>query len=158
MSASTALLSRYPPLAHRCTPFKNENYSRYLRGRDRFIPVPRMCLSLNRLTQSLSLSLSLCVNPRTHYVRTLLTRAFGSMPIFSFSAGAHRRFIFRTENLWVDKTTVVLGPGDLLVMGGTTQKTHVHEVPIPDDNDAEKFWGDRINWTVRAFEKEMPST
>ena len=78
------------------------------------------------------------------------------MPIFSFSAGAHRRFIFRRKGVWEDKTVVVLGPGDLLLMGGTTQKTHLHMVPKPKNGvDAERNRGDRISWTVRAFKKEQ---
>ena len=68
-------------------------------------------------------------------------------PIFSVSWGGSRRFLLRSKHsdemkeLWLDD-------GDLLVMGGTTQKTHKHEVPKHRLTDART--SNRINWTIRA--------
>ena len=47
--------------------------------------------------------------------------------------------------------TVVLGDGDLLVMGGDLQTTHVHEVMKARSKEASEQHGRRINITVRSF-------
>ena len=60
-------------------------------------------------------------------------------PIFSFSWGAQRRFILKAKanadgsplNPGALKLELVVGDGDLLVMGGATQETHRHLVPPP---------------------------
>lgn len=71
-------------------------------------------------------------------------------PIFSLSWGGTRRFLFRWRGDKKQKTELLLKDGDLLVMGGTCQKTHYHEVPkLRKTMDAPTT--DRINWTVRAF-------
>jgi alkylated DNA repair dioxygenase AlkB len=70
-----------------------------------------------------------------------------TFPIFSVSWGGSRRFLLRSKSsneikeFWLDD-------GDLLVMGGTTQKTHKHEVPKHRQKDAST--SNRINWTIRA--------
>ena len=70
-----------------------------------------------------------------------------AFPIFSVSWGGSRRFLLRSKSskdikeLWLDD-------GDLLVMGGTTQKTHKHEVPKHRLKDGST--SNRINWTIRA--------
>ena len=91
------------------------------------------------------------------------------VPIISLSWGGPRRFLFRVKPGYLPtssdppkksitpsmtakeaKTELILRDGDLLVMGGTCQKTHKHEVPklrktmdLPTSR--------RINWTIRAF-------
>lgn len=72
-------------------------------------------------------------------------------PIFSLSWGGTRRFLFRARE-GKAVTELWLKDGDLLVMGGTCQTTHMHEVPLwrktmdpPTSN--------RINYTIRAFRK-----
>jgi len=85
------------------------------------------------------------------------------IPIFSLSWGGPRRFLFRAKSAYLSgtaqpspitataaKVELLLRDGDLLVMGGTCQKTHKHEVPklrktmdLPTSR--------RINWTIRAF-------
>lgn len=72
-------------------------------------------------------------------------------PIFSLSWGGTRRFLFRSKDP-NDKsiTELYLENGDLLIMGGTSQETHKHEVPkvrITKD----PISSDRINWTIRSF-------
>ena len=85
------------------------------------------------------------------------------IPIFSLSWGGPRRFLFRPKPAYLPdspqpspmkatgaKVELVLRDGDLLVMGGTCQKTHKHEVPkLRKTMDLPT--GRRINWTVRAF-------
>jgi len=73
------------------------------------------------------------------------------VPIFSLSWGGTRRFLFRAKGGdSKQKTELYLEDGDLLVMGGTCQQTHHHEVPkvrkTMDPPTAR-----RINFTVRAF-------
>ena len=104
-------------------------------------------------------------------------------PILSLSWGGTRRFLFRRkqppppskqkedhnkkggnattkhgkrENNEEAVVELWLEDGDLLVMGGTCQKTHKHEVPKwrptkdpPTSN--------RINWTLRAFRSSSSS-
>mmetsp|Transcript_54397 Transcript_54397/g.69923 ORF Transcript_54397/g.69923 Transcript_54397/m.69923 type:complete len:264 (+) Transcript_54397:18-809(+) len=79
------------------------------------------------------------------------------VPIFSLTWGGTRRFTFhpRSEksDLSISKTNEFwLHDGDLVIMGGTTQQTHKHEIPkfrITKDEKTSK----RINWTIRAFLK-----
>lgn len=74
-------------------------------------------------------------------------------PIFSLSWGGTRRFLLR-ERQTKKKTELWLEDGDLLVMGGTCQETHQHEVPkrrVTMDPPT----SDRINWTIRAFRSDL---
>jgi len=79
-------------------------------------------------------------------------------PIFSLSWGGTRRFLLRKKatangsDSQKDKGSDKiewLEDGDLLVMCGTTQETHKHEVPKVRVKDP--LMSRRINWTVRAF-------
>lgn len=71
-------------------------------------------------------------------------------PIFSLSWGGTRRFLFRARAKDGSKTDLLLKNGDLLIMGGTCQQTHRHEVPkLRKTMDPPT--SDRINWTIRAF-------
>ena len=79
-------------------------------------------------------------------------------PIWSLSWGGTRRFLFRRKE---SKKQPAIGPpekaveiwledGDLLIMGGTCQLTHKHEVPkVRVTRDPPT--SNRINWTIRAF-------
>ena len=71
-------------------------------------------------------------------------------PIFSLSWGGTRRFLLRSRANKKEKTEVWLADGDLLVMGGTCQRTHQHEVP-KFRKTMDPPTSDRINWTIRAF-------
>lgn len=74
-------------------------------------------------------------------------------PIFSLSWGGPRRFIFRAKPGAVAKQQILeflLEDGDLLVMGGSCQATHKHEVP-PVRKTKDLNVSNRINWTIRAF-------
>jgi alkylated DNA repair dioxygenase AlkB len=75
-------------------------------------------------------------------------------PIFSLSWGMCRRFKLtsrdKSKSSSVKSLCIDLDDGDLLVMGGTCQKTHKHEVPpIPKKEQA--ISGSRINFTCRCF-------
>ena len=73
-------------------------------------------------------------------------------PIFSLSWGGTRRFLFRSKADSKDKVEIYLRDGDLLIMGGTCQDTHKHEVPkIRKTKDPPA--GRRLNYTIRAVEK-----
>jgi len=73
-------------------------------------------------------------------------------PIFSLSWGGPRRFVLKPKkNVVGIARDFVLRDGDLLVMGGTTQKTHKHEVPKWRKTKDHFLPGKRINWTLRAF-------
>lgn len=77
------------------------------------------------------------------------------MPIFSLSWGGTRRFLFRPKpsasSSKGEKAELWLEDGDLLVMGGTCQQTHKHEVPnLRKTMDPPT--SNRINWTIRAFQ------
>lgn len=64
-------------------------------------------------------------------------------PIASLSLGAERDFQFRC-NADKSRMTIVLGNGDLLVMGGTSQETYKHKLP-----KRAKVAEERINLTFR---------
>ena len=71
-------------------------------------------------------------------------------PIISLTWGGTRRFVLKPRDKSLKKVEIYLDDGDLLLMGGTCQKTHRHEVPKPRSTmDPET--SDRINWTIRAF-------
>ena len=76
-------------------------------------------------------------------------------PIWSLSWGGTRRFLFRRrtskKNPSPEKVIELwLEDGDLLLMGGTCQLTHKHEVPnLRKTKDPPT--SNRINWTIRAF-------
>ena len=86
------------------------------------------------------------------------------LPIFSLSWGGPRRFVFyrrQRENQQQTNTNtsskgdkqkveLLLEDGDLLVMGGTCQDTHKHEVPKVRVT-LDPLTSRRINWTVRSF-------
>ena len=75
-------------------------------------------------------------------------------PIFSLSWGSPQRFLVRARENHQDMKEVLLEDGDLLVVVGTCQQTHKHEVPkvrVTMDPVATE----RINWTIRAF-REKP--
>lgn len=78
-------------------------------------------------------------------------------PIFSLSWGGPRRCLFRTKENRREVTEVLLQDGDLLLMGGTCQQTHEHEVPkvrfTVDPPAAE-----RIDWTIRALRSQLGSS
>jgi alkylated DNA repair dioxygenase AlkB len=76
-------------------------------------------------------------------------------PIFALSWGGPRRFLLRPRIKQLGPMHEVwLHSGDLIVMGGTCQKTHKHEVPKMRKKDPGST--DRINWTVRAFQPPVP--
>ncbi len=75
------------------------------------------------------------------------------LPIFSLSWGGTRRFLFRSRKKDKDdlgKVELWLKDGDLLVMGGTCQNTHKHELPKLR-NTMDPLTSNRINWTIRAL-------
>ena len=72
-------------------------------------------------------------------------------PIWSLSWGGTRRFLFRQRSDKKVKAEIYLSDGDLLIMGGTCQQTHYHEVP-KQRVTMDPPTSNRINWTVRAFE------
>uniref|UniRef100_A0AAV1TCU5 Fe2OG dioxygenase domain-containing protein n=1 Tax=Peronospora matthiolae TaxID=2874970 RepID=A0AAV1TCU5_9STRA len=76
-------------------------------------------------------------------------------PIVALSLGATRRFVFtkRTsknalnDDVAVARMELQVGDGDLMVMGGTTQRTHKHAVPkMARCSEA------RISVTLRCFQ------
>lgn len=76
-------------------------------------------------------------------------------PIFSLSWGGPRRFVLRSKqgegaHQCVEKVEFMLADGDLVVMGGSCQVTHRHEVPLPRKTKDPKPTN-RINFTIRAF-------
>ena len=70
------------------------------------------------------------------------------------SWGAARRFTLKPRKKVPAADAVALelylGDGDLLVMGGACQQTHVHGVPKRRKKD-EGAPGRRISWTFRQF-------
>lgn len=80
---------------------------------------------------------------------------FPSSPVLSLSLGATRRFVFTAKAGQTDDgdvATVVqrleleLQDGDLVVMGGTTQRTHKHALP-----KMKKCFARRVSITLRCF-------
>jgi hypothetical protein len=79
-------------------------------------------------------------------------------PIFSISWGGPRRFVVKpiirkggTRSNGATDADILIRDGDLVVMGGTLQQTHKHEVP-PWRKTKDTFIARRrINWTVRSF-------
>jgi len=69
-------------------------------------------------------------------------------PIFSYSLGGTRRFVFHPKRGGNAVLDVRLQNGDLFVMGGTMQQFFKHSVPKLRKNESSS---DRINLTVRAF-------
>jgi len=78
-------------------------------------------------------------------------------PIFSLSWGGPRRFVVQPKKKYsqnLERYTsadITLHSGDLLIMGGTLQQTHTHEVPKWRKTKDPFVPARRINWTVRAF-------
>jgi alkylated DNA repair dioxygenase AlkB len=77
-------------------------------------------------------------------------------PIFSLSWGGPRRFVVRPKLKYKSNgnyrnADITLHSGDLLIMGGSLQQTHTHEVPKWRKTKDPYVPGRRINWTVRAF-------
>ena len=75
-------------------------------------------------------------------------------PVASVSWGAARRFTLKPRKKVPAADAVALelylGDGDLLIMGGACQQTHVHGVPKRRKKD-EGEPGRRISWTFRQF-------
>lgn len=77
-------------------------------------------------------------------------------PIFSLSWGGPRRFVVRPKLKYkssgnYNNADITLHSGDLLIMGGSLQQTHTHEVPKWRKTKDPYVPSRRINWTVRAF-------
>ena len=77
---------------------------------------------------------------------------FPEAPIFSFSFGGTRDFVVRPLKTKKGGTggktqTFIVEDGDLIIMGGTLQRTHEHEVPL----SLLKATRNRINFTCRSF-------
>lgn len=71
-------------------------------------------------------------------------------PIVALSWGATRRFLIKPikDGRRVD---LELEDGDLLIMGGTMQQTHKHEIPLRRKTKDKYEPGRRISWTFRNF-------
>lgn len=76
-------------------------------------------------------------------------------PIFSLSWGGPRRFVVKPKpylNRPNDATLeLLLRDGDLVIMGGSLQQTHKHEVPKWKKTMDMHVPTRRVNWTVRAY-------
>ncbi|GMF27883.1 unnamed protein product [Phytophthora fragariaefolia] len=79
---------------------------------------------------------------------------FARSPIVALSLGATRRFVFTKKasktapqgDEAVSRLELQVGDGDLMIMGGTTQRTHKHAVPkMP------RCHNPRISITLRCF-------
>mmetsp|Transcript_20422 Transcript_20422/g.29115 ORF Transcript_20422/g.29115 Transcript_20422/m.29115 type:complete len:111 (-) Transcript_20422:961-1293(-) len=85
-------------------------------------------------------------------------------PIFSLSWGGPRRFVVRPKTTSSNKYSncscadITLHSGDLLVMGGSLQQTHTHEIPKWRKTKDLYVPTRRINWTVRAFLVQQKKT
>lgn len=66
--------------------------------------------------------------------------------IASLSLGAPRRFVFRDRQAPPRKQELLLGHGDLLLMGGDTQRLYQHALPR-----TARPVGERINLTFRTI-------
>lgn len=71
------------------------------------------------------------------------------MPIMSVSFGDTRRFRFYSKDDGKLAKIMFLKHGDLVIMGGTTQSTHKHDLPPMGKRESYKH-GKRINFTVRS--------
>ncbi|MEZ4449820.1 MAG: alpha-ketoglutarate-dependent dioxygenase AlkB [Nannocystaceae bacterium] len=79
--------------------------------------------------------------------------AVGRDPVIaSLSFGAARRFQLRPKGEIAHSIELLLEPGDLLIMGGDLQHTHLHRVPREGS-----AVGPRINVTFRAIVGERAS-
>lgn len=85
--------------------------------------------------------------------------------IFSFSWGASRRFVLKPKcdvegRVILDsaiRLELWLHDGDMLIMGGTCQRTHKHTVPARRKVlDAHEPEGNRVNVTIRRAVLERP--
>ncbi|XHH29129.1 alpha-ketoglutarate-dependent dioxygenase AlkB [Xanthomonas euroxanthea] len=77
----------------------------------------------------------------------------GAQPLIaSLSLGATRRFAFRHRDDAALKQALELGHGDLLLMGGDTQRHYKHALPR-----TAKPVGERINLTFRQIDARGPS-
>ena len=74
-------------------------------------------------------------------------------PIWSLSWGGTRRFVLRSKTEPSSRTELWLRSGDLVIMGGTCQQTHKHEVP-PVRKTMDPPTSNRINWTIRSFRED----
>jgi len=71
----------------------------------------------------------------------------GHAPVIaSLSLGASRRFLLRRREEHARKAEYLLGHGDLLVMGGDTQRYYQHAVPLTTRSQEE-----RVNLTFRLI-------
>jgi alkylated DNA repair dioxygenase AlkB len=71
--------------------------------------------------------------------------------IASLSLGATRRFLLRPKRSQADPLELALGAGDVVIMRGDLQHTHVHKVPREPD-----VLAPRINLTFRAITGPAP--
>jgi alkylated DNA repair dioxygenase AlkB len=71
--------------------------------------------------------------------------------VASISLGARRAFVLRPRRAGVTRRAM-LGQGDLLLMGGTTQRHYVHEVP-----KTRQPIGPRLNLTFRVIRRSWPT-
>ena len=82
-------------------------------------------------------------------------------PIFSISWGGTRRFVIEPYTPRGTKYTkdtkdnrgkldILVENGDLVIMGGTLQETHTHQIP-KYRKTMDPPTGDRISYTIRAF-------
>ncbi|MEO5582418.1 MAG: alpha-ketoglutarate-dependent dioxygenase AlkB [Saprospiraceae bacterium] len=69
----------------------------------------------------------------------------GNAPIASLSFGAERRFLFRHRKT-LETIELMLSPGSLLIMKGSTQSHWVHSLP-----KSKKIKSPRINLTFRSM-------
>lgn len=71
-------------------------------------------------------------------------------PIVALSWGATRRFLIKPIK-GGRRLDLELEDGDLLIMGGTMQQTHKHEIPVRRKTKDKYEPGRRISWTFRNF-------
>lgn len=76
----------------------------------------------------------------------------GHAPVIaSLSLGASRRFLLRRREEHARKAEYLLGDGDLLVMGGDTQRYYQHALPLTTRSQEE-----RVNLTFRLITSRQP--
>ena len=81
-------------------------------------------------------------------------------PIFSLSWGGTRRFIIKPKPKFAHKghqLELMLKSGDFVIMGGTLQHTHKHEIP-PVRKTKDPPATRRISYTMRAFKPDYTTT